>query len=292
MIQLIHVVQCPMSSELFYHSGGSPSGKSSDKSPGNRVFEMRTYYTHPGKLSALNKRFREHNNAIFVKHGMSLVGYWIPEGSEDTLVYILAYSSKEAQRAAWKAFGADPNWKKAFADSNGVLVKKWIQSFFRQPTIHHPVMCPSFSLKTHPNDVTLLVALLAGLGFVVAYHTYGRWLGRRIFELSAKTACQILRLKMVSIMSRLPKELSSVIILLPSPVRTDRRPRHRRDVGMGPALLWVVLGSIFIGGNARLQRLWSSILQAASWTDGGRSLRAGLMNEVRLLFLFITLSRP
>ena len=25
---------------------------------------------------------------------------------------------------------------------------------------------------------TLLIALLSGLGFIVAYHTYGRWLGR------------------------------------------------------------------------------------------------------------------
>ena len=39
------------------------------------------------------------------------------------------------------------------------------------------------------------VALLAGLGFVVAYHTYGRWLGRRIFELSAKTVCPSLALE-------------------------------------------------------------------------------------------------
>ena len=28
---------------------------------------------------------------------------------------------------------------------------------------------------------TLLIALAAGLGFIVAYHTYGRWLARRVF---------------------------------------------------------------------------------------------------------------
>jgi hypothetical protein len=111
-----------------------------DKSPGNRVFEMRTYYTHPGKLSALNKRFREHTNAIFVKHGMTLVGYWIPEGSDDTLVYILAYPSKEAREAAWKAFGQDPDWKKAFAESrqDGPLVKK-VDSQFLSATDYSPI---------------------------------------------------------------------------------------------------------------------------------------------------------
>ncbi len=36
---------------------------------------------------------------------------------------------------------------------------------------------------------TLLIALLAGLGFIVAYHTYGRWLGKKIFRLSASAVC-------------------------------------------------------------------------------------------------------
>ena len=51
---------------------------------------------------------------------------------------------------------------------------------------------------------------------------------------------------MVSIMCRLPKELSLVIICL-SPHGTDRRPRHRRDVGMGPGPVVGGSGSIFIG---------------------------------------------
>ena len=39
-----------------------------------RVFEMRTYTTHPGKLDALNARFRDHTTRIFKKHGMENVG--------------------------------------------------------------------------------------------------------------------------------------------------------------------------------------------------------------------------
>ena len=33
---------------------------------------------------------------------------------------------------------------------------------------------------------TLLVAIGAFFGFIVAYHTYGRWLSRRIFNLDAQ----------------------------------------------------------------------------------------------------------
>ena len=50
---------------------------------GNRVFEMRTYTTHPGKLDDLHKRFREHTNRIFQKHGMELIAYWTP--TEETV---------------------------------------------------------------------------------------------------------------------------------------------------------------------------------------------------------------
>ena len=42
--------------------------------------------------------------------------------------------------AAWKAFGADPNWKKAFADSrkDGALVKK-VDSVFLSATDYSPI---------------------------------------------------------------------------------------------------------------------------------------------------------
>ncbi len=43
-----------------------------------RIFEMRTYTTNPGKLDDLHKRFSTHTNHIFVKHGMTLIGYWTP----------------------------------------------------------------------------------------------------------------------------------------------------------------------------------------------------------------------
>ena len=41
----------------------------------------------------------------------------------------------------------------------------------------------------------LLIALGAGVGFVVAYHTYGKWLGSKIFGLSAKAVCPSVKLE-------------------------------------------------------------------------------------------------
>jgi hypothetical protein len=100
----------------------------------DRFFEMRTYYTNPGKMSALHARFKDHTTKLFEKHGMTNIGYWSPtsgENAENTLVYILAYPSKEAREKSWKAFGEDPDWKKAKADSekDGVLVSKVVSVF-------------------------------------------------------------------------------------------------------------------------------------------------------------------
>ena len=95
----------------------------------DRLFEMRTYITNEGKMPELHKRFREHTNKLFEKHGMTLVGYWTPvdgEEAADTLVYILAYPDRESREKSWKAFMADPDWQAAYKAShaNGPLVKK------------------------------------------------------------------------------------------------------------------------------------------------------------------------
>jgi hypothetical protein len=69
---------------------------------GSRVFEMRTYYTHPGKIQDLHKRFRDHTTRLFEKHGMVNVGYWVAWDKPDVLVYLLAHKSKAAADASWK----------------------------------------------------------------------------------------------------------------------------------------------------------------------------------------------
>jgi len=103
-----------------------------------RVFEMRTYYAQPGKMQALHARFRDHTLKLFVKHGMTNIGYWSPIDAADAekkLVYILAYPSQEAAKKSWQDFQNDPAWKKAKADSetDGPLVAK-VESVFLKAT--------------------------------------------------------------------------------------------------------------------------------------------------------------
>ena len=108
-----------------------------------RVFELRTYTTNEGKLDALHARFSNHTNQLFVRHNITLVGYWTPMDeklSQNTLTYLIAHESREAAKDNWKAFIADPDWKAAFADSrkDGGLVKG-IKSTFLNPTDYSPL---------------------------------------------------------------------------------------------------------------------------------------------------------
>jgi hypothetical protein len=104
----------------------------------NRVYELRTYTCYDGKLEALKARFRDHTIAIFKRHGMESIGYWVPqdpEKSKNTLIYILAHPSLEAAQKNWDAFRADPEWVKvkAASEAAGPIVQK-TESVFMNPT--------------------------------------------------------------------------------------------------------------------------------------------------------------
>jgi hypothetical protein len=108
-----------------------------------RVFEIRTYHCFPGRLDALNKRFREHTMKMFEKHGMTNVAYWTFQDSpakEDTLIYVISHASREQAKANWAAFGADPEWQKIAADSqvDGKIVEK-VESVFVDATDYSPM---------------------------------------------------------------------------------------------------------------------------------------------------------
>lgn len=123
-----------------------------------RCFEMRIYYAADGKLDELNARFRNHTCKLFEKHGIVNIGYWMPiENPDHKLVYLLAYPSKEAREASWKAFMADPDWQKAYKESEakGKLVTK-VDSRFLTPTDYSMAIKPAtaspervFELRTY-----------------------------------------------------------------------------------------------------------------------------------------------
>ena len=122
-------------------AGVSMSEENSAKT--GRVFEMRTYYTHPGRMDALHARFRDHTCKLFEKHGITIVGFWKPldkTKAEESMVYILAYPSREAADKSWDTFRVDPVWLKAkeASEKSGPIVKK-AESVFLDSTDYSPI---------------------------------------------------------------------------------------------------------------------------------------------------------
>jgi hypothetical protein len=108
-------------------------------------------------LEALNARFRDHTCKLFEKHGMVNLGYWVPmDNSDRKLIYLMAYPSREARDASWKAFMEDPEWQAVWKESErqGKLVEK-VESLFLVATDYSPEMKPAvegprvFELRTY-----------------------------------------------------------------------------------------------------------------------------------------------
>lgn len=133
-----------------------------------RCFEMRVYYSPEGKLDDLHARFRNHTTKLFEKHGMQNIGYWVPvNNASNKLVYVLAYPSRAARDASWKAFGSDPDWKavQQKTEANGRIVSR-VETYFMEATDYSPAIAAAigdgprvFELRTYTASANNLGAL-------------------------------------------------------------------------------------------------------------------------------------
>jgi uncharacterized protein YbaA (DUF1428 family) len=111
--------------------------------PDKRYFELRIYTAQAGKMDPLVARFGAATMRLFERHGMTNVGYWTAtsgDNADRTLIYLMAYPSKQARDASWKAFGSDPDWKQLTAETqkDGPLIES-ITSRELVPTDYSPL---------------------------------------------------------------------------------------------------------------------------------------------------------
>lgn len=134
---------------LVFFTSFSASGFSAALPP-PPVYELRVYTAHEGKLPELLKRFREHTCALFERHGMRNIGYWVPlDAAKDgnKLYYVLQHRNREAAQNSWKEFGSDPEWKavQKASEADGPLVAG-VESTFLAMTDYSPT---TWSLTPH-----------------------------------------------------------------------------------------------------------------------------------------------
>ena len=133
---------------------------------------------------------------------------------------------------------------------------------------------------------TLLIAIGSFFGFIIAYHTYGRWLAGKIFQLDPEAVTPSHELR--DDVDYVPTKRSVIFghhftsIAGTGPIVG---PAIAVFWGWLPALLWVVLGSIFIGAVHDFGALVIS-LRNRGQTVG--EVAGRLINpRARLLFLLI-----
>ncbi len=82
------------------------------KADSNRVFELRVYHALPGKLPALESRFRDKTSKILARHNVKAVGYWVAEDpSANSFIWIAASTNEEEEKRDWGAVAADPEFQ-------------------------------------------------------------------------------------------------------------------------------------------------------------------------------------
>jgi hypothetical protein len=103
------------------------------------LYEQRIYTCLPGRLPALNRRFETVTLKLWEKHAIRQVGFWTTLVGEDAndLTYLLAWESMAERERKWSAFGTDPEWLKARAESerDGPIIAR-IRSQFLAPTAY------------------------------------------------------------------------------------------------------------------------------------------------------------
>jgi hypothetical protein len=109
----------------------------------NRVFELRVYHCLPGKVPALESRFRDTTSKLLAKHDLKAVGYWVTEGDapawDNTFIFILAHPSREEAKRNWEAAGTGPGFQEVYKSEQANKLVEKVDSTYMHPTDFSPM---------------------------------------------------------------------------------------------------------------------------------------------------------
>ena len=103
----------------------------------NRVFELRVYHVLPGKMPALEARFRDTTSKLLAKHDLKVVGYWVSD--DNTFIFLVDHRSKEEAKKNWEAFRADPGFQEMVKSEQKEKLVEKIDSTYMRPTDYSPM---------------------------------------------------------------------------------------------------------------------------------------------------------
>jgi hypothetical protein len=108
----------------------------------NRIFELHVYHAVPGKLPALETRFRDTTSKLLAKHDLKVVGYWVPEGAPDwnnTFIFLMAHSSREEAKKNWDAMMGDPEFQEVIKSEQADKLVEKVDVTYMRPMDFSPM---------------------------------------------------------------------------------------------------------------------------------------------------------
>ena len=112
----------------------------------NRVFELRIYHAVPGKMPALEARFRDITSKLLAKHDLKVVGYWVAEDAatadhtlNNTFVFLVAHPNREEATRNWQAMRTDPGFQEMLKSEQADKTVEKIDATYMRPTDFSPL---------------------------------------------------------------------------------------------------------------------------------------------------------
>jgi hypothetical protein len=105
------------------------------KAESHRVFQLEIYHAVPGKVPALEERFRSASQ-LQAKHNLEVIGYWVPTDTAfaNTFVYLVAHANQEDAAKNWDAFHSDPAFQEYVRSERAEKLIEGVDSTFMRPT--------------------------------------------------------------------------------------------------------------------------------------------------------------
>lgn len=113
---------------------------------GDGVFELRIYHAVPGKMPALEARFRDSTAKLLAGHGLNVVGYWVAEDASashnvlnNTFIFLVAHPSRAQAKKNWAALWADPGFQDLVKSEKANKLVESVDATYMRPTDFSPM---------------------------------------------------------------------------------------------------------------------------------------------------------
>jgi uncharacterized protein YaaR (DUF327 family) len=98
------------------------------------LYELRVYHVNPGKMRAIQDRFKDYVIDLFMKHDLKVTLFWEEiDEANNRLYYVVEHANMKMRNLNYDRFRNDPEWieLKRITEIDGPLVNKQESIFMK-----------------------------------------------------------------------------------------------------------------------------------------------------------------